>query len=296
MKKIIIMLAFFAVFFVDCAFAADINQTETASNAITAAERIVAEISAAGMGTSFFDDKLIDAKDAFKQEKYDYVLAVVGEISDRRERAFKINDSIMLLEIRTAELKKKGVDTSKPIELLSLAKSVFKKEAFDDAESLLSRTERELDETEADFSTVAVLMSSAKDNLLFFVKENWLVIIVSAFVFALCGVVLYLRFDIFRINQWYEDTKLQKRILEDLLKKTDSDYFEARSIGKEEYDLLIKNYQDELIEVKGLIPVFEDKLKRRKAFFTSSNYSLKRDGNKFRKKERLKHIASKVCS
>lgn len=274
--KIIIMLAFFAAFFADSAFADDVNQTEAALNAIAGAERIVAEISAAGMGTSYFDDKLIDAKDAFRQEKYDYVLAIVDDISDRRERALKINDSMMLLEIRAAELKQKGIDTSKPIELLSLARSVFKKEAFEDAESLLSRTERELDETEAQSSTVTVILSSARDNLLTFVKENWLFLSISAFVIALFGAVLYMRFDLIRVSRMLEDAELQKSILEDLLKKTDSAYFEKRSIGKEEYDLLVKNYQDELSEVKGTIPVFKNKLKRKNEVFAFFSHYKKR--------------------
>ncbi|MEE9323090.1 MAG: hypothetical protein V3U72_00960 [Candidatus Aenigmarchaeota archaeon] len=71
-----------------CVYAQEtINLTEEASNALSRAEEISEDIRDVGFGTSFFEDALLDAREAFRSRNYELVLDRVEQISRRSERA-----------------------------------------------------------------------------------------------------------------------------------------------------------------------------------------------------------------
>lgn len=266
--KNIILAVLVIVVLASPAFAQELNISEQASNSLTAGEIIFKEIKDAGFGTSFFNDVLLDAKSEFENADYGLVLDKIDEMSSRREQAFKINDSIGVLEIRAAELNRNGLDVSKAVELLDLSKSVFKKEAFEDAEALILRAEKELDEAEAKSTTLNIMVTSAKDNLISYVRDNFALLLLEAFILAVCMFVAYFKWNYVRSCRKLDDAKLEKSIIDDLMKKNESAYFESRTIGKEEYDLVLKRYQEEFTEISGIIPVLEDAVKRAEKGFS----------------------------
>lgn len=271
-----------------------VNMTEETTNALSQAEVIVEEMRKGGFGIIFFDDMLLDAKEAFARKDYELVLDKVEQINQRRERAFKINDSIAVLETRAMELEELGLKTSDVLELLEFAKSSFKKEAFDDAERLIFRTSKEFDEIEAEYSRIGVLIASAKDNVISYVKENWLLLLIITAVSTVFALLIYRRVELMFTKQKLEDTKLKKDILADLMKKTEELYFNKKTVGKEEYELTMRKYQDELTEIKGTIPVLEGRLKNLTSFFNITFVKPLKFKNKFKKSKSEKKHAKDV--
>lgn len=60
------------------------------------------------------------------------------------------------------------------------------------------------------------------------------------------------------------DARLEKGVIGELMKRAKRRYFEEKSISKEEYDLTVRKYRDDLNDLKESIPVLEGRLRKKK--------------------------------
>ncbi len=63
-----------------------------------------------------------------------------------------------------------------------------------------------------------------------------------------------------------EDSKLEKEVLGDLMKKAQEDYFKKNAISKSTYDIRMKAYHDKSLEIDESIPVLRARLERLKRY------------------------------
>lgn len=262
--KILIVILFVFVLINPFVGAAE-NQTQTAWNAIQQAERDIEELSGMEFGIVYFNDTLNDAKKAFEGERYDLVLEKTEEITDRKERTYSISDSLNVLEMRIQELDERGLKISEAKELFDAANSIFRDEMYDNAETLILQTSKKLDDIEAESTTIAAMLESARDNIVVFVKENWQLILAVVVISFLSGFFIRKRLKVRKMRNKLKDMKLEKRVLEGLIKEAHSNYFKEKSIGRKEYELATKTYKDRIIRLKRQMPVLEARLKKGKA-------------------------------
>lgn len=182
MNKVIFVMVFMVLIPVVTA-QGEINLTEEALNAISRAESDIKYLEELGFGTSFFNDVLADAKDTFDDGDYNLVLDKIQEIDGREERAYDISDSLAELGILIRELGERGLESTEVRNLFRLANSAFLNELFDDAEILIFKVNREIDDMVASATAVNVIVESASDNILTFVEENWQYLLVIGIVF-----------------------------------------------------------------------------------------------------------------
>jgi len=272
---------------------------ETALNAILQAEKDMQEMQEAGFGINWFNDTLIETKKYFKGKNYttlfkkideieneerreeakqllleaqetigvsvDYkkVLEITKSISDRKERAFEINDLIRASELRLDEFKQQGIDTLEAEEILSKAVNEFENERFEDVEDILSSVDTKLIELSAETTIIKTIYRAGKENITSFIKDRYRELLLLLGSLLVIAILLYNRIMIAILRHRIKDMKVEKDVLLDLMKESQKDYFVKGDITKETFEIDIANYEKRFVELKQKLPVAEALLEKR---------------------------------
>jgi len=269
---------------------------ETALNAILQAEQDMQEMQEAGFGIVWVNDTLIEAKkylqgedytallkeleqinDTEKREKatslllaaqekigvevdYEKVLEKTKSISERKERAFEINDLIRASELRLDEFKQQDLDTTKAEEILSNAINEFENERFEDVEDILSSVDTKLIELSAETTIVKTIYRAGKENITSIIKERYRELLLLLGSLLVIAILLYNRIMIVILKRRIRDMKVEKMVLDDLMKKAQMDYFSKGAITKQ---IKMTQFKERLVELKQKLPVAETLLDKR---------------------------------
>jgi len=272
---------------------------ETALNAILQAEKDMQEMQEESFGINWVNDTLIEAKKHFEGEDYtallkeleqindterrekaksllltaqktigvevDYekVLEKTKEINDRKERAFEINDLIRASELRLNEFKQQGLDTTDAESILSNAINEFKNERFEDVEDILSSVDTKLIELSAETTIVKTIYRAGKENITSIIKERYRELLLLLGSLLVIAILLYNRIMISILRRRIRDMRVEKDVLEELMKKAQSDYYAKGDITKQTYQIKISKFKERLMEIKQNLPVAETLLDKR---------------------------------
>lgn len=272
---------------------------ETALNAILQAESDIQEMQEAGFGIVWFNDTLIDAKKYFEGEDYTALLEEIGKISDaerrekaksllleaqekigvevdykkvlektkliseRKEKAYEIKDIIRASELRLQEFKQQGLDTTEAEEILSNAVNEFKNERFENIENIINTVDTKLIELSAETTIVRTIYRAGRENITSFVKEYYVPLLLLFGSLIAIAILLYNRIKIAILRHRIRDMKVEKDVLEDLMKKAQTDYFAKGDITKQTFGIKTEKYKERLAEIKQKLPVSEALLEKR---------------------------------
>jgi len=272
---------------------------ETVLNAILQAEKDMQEMQEESFGISWVNDTLIEAKKYFEGEDYtallkeieqindterrekskqllltaqktigvevDYekVLEKTKAINDRKERAFEINDLIRASELRLDEFKQQGLDTTDAESILSNAINEFENERFEDVEDILSSVDTKLIELSAETTIVKTIYRAGKENITSIIKERYRELLLLLGSLLVIAILLYNRIMISILRRKIRDMRVEKDVLEDLMKKAQTDYFAKGIITKQTFTIKIEKFKERLVEIKQKLPVDEALLEKR---------------------------------
>tara|TARA_Y100000310_G_scaffold203351_1_gene203579 strand:- start:9340 stop:10380 length:1041 start_codon:yes stop_codon:yes gene_type:complete len=272
---------------------------EQALSAILQAEADMVEIKEAGFGISWFNDTLIETKKYFEgedytalledierindtekrenakslllaaQEKigvdvnYKKVLEITKTISERKQRTYEISDLIRASEIRILEFKEQNVDTFEAEEMLSTAINEFENERFESIEEILNNVDAKLIDLSAETTIVRTIYRAGKENIVDFVKEHLMALLLLLGSLLVIAILLYNRIRIAILRRNIKDMKVEKDILDELMKKAQSDYFTKGDITKQTFEIKMSKFKERLVEIKQKLPVTETLLDKR---------------------------------
>ncbi len=233
-----------------------------AREAISRAEGEVQEMSEAGFGLSLVTSALIEAKRAYAEK--DYLEAIEGarEISERRDRAFEISDSLRAVEFRIRDAGYSGLDASRAAELLEDARGAFQSENYQDAGEFLLLANKELDGVEAEYSLVNARVNAARENLLLTIRERWASVSLGFLTLAVLAAVAFVVADAALTRHRLEDLELKLRALEDLKRKAQKMYFKEAAMSRDMYRIRMAKYREMALEIKQKMPLLRDRLRR----------------------------------
>ncbi len=271
---------------------------ELAFNALLQAERDMLEMQGNGFGVVWVNDSLIEAKKYFKGEDYtsllkeiwrikdnktrenaqnlligaqkrigvnvDYkkVLEKTKAINERKVKAYEINDYIVASELRIKEMEKTGLNMSGALDILNSAKIEFKEERYDNAIKLLAQIEPKIDEIKSENNLVKTIYRAGKETTLNFIKEHYIAIIISFTVLIIIFLLSYNRVMVIILNKKIDDMNIEKEVLDDLMRKSQSDYYSKVVIPKKTYDIKINAYKERMLQIKQQMPVVEARLEK----------------------------------
>lgn len=296
---IIAALAAFLLLSTACAAQQQEIKEDDAFNAILAAEGDIDDMVISGFNVSQTNDLLLEAKNAFAGENYSMLLMEAEKINDTRKReqakllidaakgamigkkgdypvvlqkteeigrlkarAYEVYDLITALEMRISELES-IIDLGDAGQKLNESKIQFYAEAYDDAELLANEGFAIADKKAAEATELSLLYRSGKENIEYFVRNNWKNLIVGLFFAIVLGVVLYFQLSAIMRRRRLEHLRIERQVLLDLMKKAQYERFNQGLITNKEYEIKTSKFKERLMEVEKEIPVMESRMKLR---------------------------------
>jgi len=191
------------------------------------------------------------------------VLEITKTISERKQRTYKTNDLIRASELRIQEFKEQNIDTSEAEEILSNAINEFENERFALIEEILDKVDTKLIELSAETTLVKTIYRAGKENFIDFIKDRYRELLLLLGSLMIIAILLYNRIRIAALRHKIKDMKVEKDILDELMKKAQSDYFAKGDITKQTFEIKMGKFKERLVEIKRMLPAAEELLDKR---------------------------------
>ena len=227
---------------------------------IERAKADIREMEELGIGTGFVKDKLGDAENALSSRDYQLILEKTEMISDRKKRAFELLDSIRALELRIGEVSEIG-DTAKAEEKLAEADAFFENENYGEAEDAVFEGERYLRQVVGEYSIVRARYSAARDNTVTYVNEWWKELVLLVLLVLVAIGVSYPRISRIRDMKMLEDMRLERKVLGELIRRVQKEYFSKAKMSRRIYDIKMRKYREKMLELDENIPILKSQLR-----------------------------------
>ncbi len=269
-----------------------------ASSALMQAEEDIIEMKNDGLGIVFVNDTLTDAKKFFDGENYTELLNQIKKIKDKTERAnaktlivraqknadffvdyekvlektrlindkkyqaYELKDTLKVELIKVLELNKSDIDFSSVITLINSAEISFNEERFDEAEEILSTLNYEVDLIQSENTLVKTVYRAGRENIFTFIKDHWINILITVLIILGISVLSYnrIRLRIYKVK--FQNMKVEKEVLMDLIKKAQLDYYQNHKIDKKNYEIKFNSYKDRVSSIKRQLPGLRAKIKK----------------------------------
>jgi tetratricopeptide (TPR) repeat protein len=223
---------------------------DDAKAALAQAQLDIQEMQEFGLAITYVNDTLREAQKAMSEGNFPLVIEYARKIRERKEDALRIMDSIRALELRITEVSAMGLDTQQAEEKLAKAKKYFQMENYDEAEEWIFRGNKDLYDVEAEYTLLKARYDAAKENIVAFLKEKWKGISATFAILLLVGVVSYNQLSVIKARKRAEELEMEREIVEELLKKTQADYFKEGKISREVYEIKSRKYRERLREIE----------------------------------------------
>jgi hypothetical protein len=191
----------------------------------------------------------------YEIERLDYskVFELTQLIAFKKEQAYRILDTISILEKKEKEYSEDKLDTLQSIELIKEAKVSFKEERYDEAEAYLEEADIKLEKSSSEYQRLKALLELSKN---FFVRNWWQTLLVIAVLSAITPPLI----KIIRkrsAKKKLETLKLELQTINKLMKKAQEDCFRDKKITESTYKIREERYRTRTTEIKHTIPVLE---------------------------------------
>lgn len=269
MKKYLIAIFLLTISLTLALGAAEIRAEVTEKDALDAIAQMeldMREISERGSGVFYVHDRLIEARNALQvggEDNYGLVLAKSKEVSNRKDRAFRISDSLRALKLRIEDLGERGLETAKAEGNYKMASGAFEKENYNEAEELVFQANKNLTDLEAEQTVLRARYNAARDNTTTYIKEHWKGIFIALVLLMIIGSISYDKIYLIRTEQRLNDTELENKVLKDEMKKAQVEYFNKGLMSRESYEIKMEKYREMLIKNEEIIPVLKARLEKK---------------------------------
>ncbi len=230
-----------------------------ALDAITAAERDIAEMSAAGLSTIGAEDQLAASRSSLAAGRFDDVLLRAQAIAERKRQALSLSDRLRAFELSLEEgrgfvpLEDAGL-------LLDEARAAFEREHYAEAETLLTQAAEAMEREQAERTAVDAVLASGRAVL----EENWQELLAGAAASLLLARLAW-RWQARRaLAGRIRSLKAERLGLVRLARHNQTDYFKRKTLPKSVYEMRLAQYRKRLNEIESALPVLERRLSGRR--------------------------------
>ncbi len=253
--------------------AANISQPALiAKNELLRAESAITEMQKSGFNTTRVNDLLLGGQQSFAAQlsyeqktgsaSYKEVLKSASDIQGLKTLAFSVSDELKALDLVIKE-RQGSINATEPLALYASAKEDLQAERYESAREKIARAYDKISELEAASTTGNILIKASKtfgEKLL----SMWKQIVIAAII-AVVAVILGIDWVVIYSKKLkMQKLLLEKKILEDLINKTQETYFNKGSMSETEYHIKIKKYGEFIREVNRQLPLLREEIEERK--------------------------------
>ncbi len=190
---------------------------------------------------------------------YDEVIEYTDGIAFRKNWAYNLSDSIRALELKILDYEQQGIDTLEAWVLLNKSATEFREERYENAENFLSEAHSNLEAKKAKITGIMIITEVGKN----FLEKYWIELIIIFIIAGIAGYILWIKNKQRRTNKKIKELQIEKKVLEDLMKKAQIDRFEKGKIPESIYNIKMDKYKERLSRIEEILPVLKTNTKKK---------------------------------
>ena len=313
MKKYSVFVFFILVIFlfVSLTFSQNTYDPENLKESINSAEQQMFEMSKDNFSIVRYNDTLILAKQLYENQmnkfnnnmSYDFSLVndKLKELDNIKNKAYRAKDELGALKNSIEQVK--NTNMSSAWDMYRQAKEEFNSERYEQTISIIQKTYDKISELQASETKLKAFYEATSRNIQTFLYDNWTKIVAGGLVVLIIGILAHNRIAIILRKRRIDYLKYRKKVIKNLISKSQKKYFEEGSIPEQTYRIRNDKYGELLRDINRQIPVLKEEISKRKDGFFSGDVTKKikskrkKLSRKIKKKEKtinnLKQIFSK---
>ena len=202
------------------------------------------------------------------EKNYESALNTISNLLNTTKTALKLKNESKTIDSEFERIQSLGILDNKTIDTYNRAKQEFSLENFEEAEKLFLETKKSLQEIETNNIVFGgIRKAELKKNLIDFLINNWILILVVAALIAVLFKPLkkysQLKIAGFKLSK----LKSEKEAIISLQKELQKDYYIGHSIDKKSYHKEFSRIEERKIEIGNQIAMNEEKEKEHNQYF-----------------------------
>lgn len=163
------------------------------------------------------------------------------EVCEISKTAFKAQDELILFNSSWQESAERFNLTSIFNIYSDIVKS-FEQERFEETISLIDKGYTEISNFESSQTMINLFYENTKKSLIQFLINNWKKMAISFFIFIFIFLILKKPFLIWKLNKDLKNVELRKLSVNNLVKRSQDNYFKKKNISELEYTTKINTF------------------------------------------------------
>lgn len=242
------------------------GQSQDATQALHNAESIITEMKDAGFSVSLPSDIVLEMRQ-LTSEKRSLTSPDYSDVIEREKRIEKIRDIALEARDQQTSFQKKlaevgGANVTEAKAIFEEANKEFYDERYEKAIVLIDRAHEKLSEYQSASTRLKALYESASVGISTLIADNLPYIVVFAIVCGLAGPAAWRKLRINTLSSDIENLKIERGILEGLVKGIQSEYFEKMTLPENTYYLRLRKFTEMIRDIDSRLPLKKEELER----------------------------------
>ena len=267
-KKIILLFLFFTIIFINQVSALS-NESIQAKEALNQVEKNIFEMIEMGIPVSRVNEtyqealQLYSAQLSLEEKKgnanYDLVIKYASDINSIKEKAIKSHDELRIFKETFEEISKETNLSEMEEEYNALIQS-FDEERFEDTLKLINLGYDRVSEIQSSQTALNSFYNATSKTIKNFFANNWLKLLIIFSVTLVLLLIFKTNLKKLKMRIKFSNLHTRKKVINNLLKNTQKDYFKTRKMSEADYKIRIKKFKELIRDIDRQIMVLKEDL------------------------------------
>lgn len=250
---------------------------DEAALCIDEANKTIQEMNESGLNTQRVEDIYAETMDIYVAQlalentgsdpNYQLILSRCEQISELHKKAMRVEDEKTALKIRLDEIVELGIESEELVAKYEKIEEEYANERYETTEELIEQLYEDISEAQAQVTKVRVLYETSRRNITNFIEDNWKEIIIVIIAGLISAFLLQNKVREILIKRKKNHLLIERDILKDMIKKTQSKYFEHKTLSEGEYAIKVTKFKELIRDINRKLPVLDEQLAQRRKYF-----------------------------
>ncbi len=270
-KGLSIIFGLFLLFSINFIFAAEENLTtlEKAESCINSSQTIISDLQANNFSVIRVNDSYNEVYSLYlaqlsletKQKGRGDFLSIIkkcGDLENLHQMAFESRDSILSLRKFYNESLTSQMDTSSVDSLIIEIDLEIQNERYEKVPSLIDGAYAQISKIRAENTQLTLFYKSTAKGFVNFVYVHKIGIVILISFLIVVFLVYHTAFRKWRLNKKIAALNLRKESLKNLIRKTQTTFFQGGQMSEADYNMRVKNFAEMVRDIDRQIPLLNE--------------------------------------
>ncbi|MBI5355342.1 MAG: hypothetical protein HZB68_02695, partial [Candidatus Aenigmarchaeota archaeon] len=206
------------------------------------------------------DVQMTTIMEGMKEEEIESTgIELQEDVHHLRDMAFEARDQQVAFQKKLAQVEG-DANITEAMAIYGEARKEFYDERYGDSIKLIDKAHERLSESQSASTRLKALYESASVGLVALIYNNLLLIAAFAATAAAAGPVAWKKIRINALSSEIENLKIERGILEGLVKEIQTDYFEKMTLPENTYYLRLRKFTEMIRDIDSRLPLVKEEL------------------------------------